>query len=290
MRPWRLLAARAPAIGTLVGAGIRSLRPARRNPGSFEPLLEETAAPSDRLVTTFLNWSGADPAHYTGVVPPHLFTQWGFSLMVRLMAQTRYPLARILNQGCSLRVNRPLPRGEALQLSARMVHIDEDAHRARLHMRLVTGTRSTPDALENDLYSVIVLGPKSAGGAAGDTAERRMVEIGTWSAGAGDGLDFALLTGDFNPIHWLLPAARLTPFRACILQGFGSFVRSYERITGHFGAPVDDIDVRFTRPVTLPTESLAVLRSARPGRDGRYRVKLESRTGTHLAGSFTRPG
>lgn len=291
MRPWHLLPGQAAAIATQVGAGLRSLRPARDHPRNPEALIDQVRPPPEHLIESFLDWSNGSPARYAGVVPPHLFTRWGFPMMVRLMAQTRYPLTRVLNQGCSLRLNRPLPRGEPLIVSGRIVNIDEDTHRARIHMRLVTGTRSAPDALENDLHSVIVLGPRTGRHPPRDTRTRKMEDIGSWSAARGDGLEFALLTGDFNPIHWFAPAGRMTPFGGCILQGFGSFVRSYEALANDCGAPVEDIDVRFTKPVRLPTSDLAVLRSVRPGRDGRQRLELRGGEGvTHLAGSFVQPG
>ena len=35
------------------------------------------------------------------------------------------------------------------------------------------------------------------------------LEIARWKAPAGAGMDFALITGDFNPVHWVPAYARL---------------------------------------------------------------------------------
>ena len=53
---------------------------------------------------------------------------------------------------------------------------------------------------------------------------------GQWYATQHDGFKFALLTGDFNPIHWISLAGKLSAFKMKVLHGFGMFVRSYEQL------------------------------------------------------------
>ena len=43
-------------------------------------------------------------------------------------------------------------------------------------------------------------------------------------------LDFAKLTGDFNPIHWVPAYARASGFRSCILHGFATMSYAMEAI------------------------------------------------------------
>ncbi len=70
------------------------------------------------------------------------------------------------------------------------------------------------------------------------------------------GLDFAKLTGDFNPIHWLKPYARAAGFRTVILHGFSTVARAIEALNrARFsGDPyrLQSIDVRLSRPLVLP--------------------------------------
>ena len=70
------------------------------------------------------------------------------------------------------------------------------------------------------------------------------------------GLDFAKLTGDFNPVHWVPRWARAFGFRNVILHGFGTMARAIEALNrGLFAGDVNalaEIDVRFTRPLVLP--------------------------------------
>ena len=72
------------------------------------------------------------------------------------------------------------------------------------------------------------------------------------------GLDFALLTGDFNPIHWISPYAKMAGFKNTILHGFASMALSWEaivreRLDGDV-TRMKAMDVRFVRPQILPGE------------------------------------
>ena len=80
--------------------------------------------------------------------------------------------------------------------------------------------------------------------------------IGDWKIPANAGLSFACLTGDFNPIHWLAPYAKVAGFGRTILHGFGTLAGALERIrknawAGDTQLP-EVLDVRFTRPLKLP--------------------------------------
>jgi acyl dehydratase len=124
-------------------------------------------------------------------------------------------------------------------------------------MRLVTGTRSAPDAMTADLFVHIPLAKKGPRG----PREPKVVpadatEIAALDIDARAGLDFALLTGDFNPIHWIRPYARAAGFRSTILHGFGTLARTVEalnraRFSGN-PALLTTIDARFVKPLVLP--------------------------------------
>jgi hypothetical protein len=80
-------------------------------------------------------------------------------------------------------------------------------------------------------------------------------EVATFDVGKSDGLLFAMLTGDFNPIHWLAPYARAAGFGRPILHGVATMARAMEGLVrARYGGNVTRIaafDVRFTRPLPL---------------------------------------
>src|SRR5262245_36381134 len=57
------------------------------------------------LVRDYIRHVGGDPAAYKGVVPPHLFPQWGFPLAAKTLRGIPYPMLKVLNGGCRLEMN-----------------------------------------------------------------------------------------------------------------------------------------------------------------------------------------
>ena len=226
------------------------------------PLVETVAPPAPQLVADAVRWAGGDPKSYGQTLPPWLFAQWGMPLFARLLADAPYAALKVINQGCSLRVNQPLPAGQPLHLSAHIVDVRDEPTKVRLHLALTTGTDAVPDAQVVEMFMVM---PKAA--PTGDKAAKRgprakpMVdpawsEVAEFRNSAIAGREFTLLTGDFNPIHWIPFAARASGFKSCILHGFGTVARSLEHVAksrwAHGMHAFAALDVRFTAPLVLP--------------------------------------
>ena len=123
-------------------------------------------------------------------------------------------------------------------MSCRLEGIDDDGKRAIIHQRAVTGTAAQPEAVVTHVYAFVPLSSKKdekpAGGAPKKKAPPPRVpedarEIAFWNIPVSAGLDFAKLTGDFNPIHWIPPAARAAGFKNVILHGFATLARAFIR-------------------------------------------------------------
>jgi MaoC like domain len=252
-----------PMIRALGGVARAALSPPRRGPRPETPgpwIEAEIPPRSDDLVRDYLRHVGGDPTLYRGLVPPHLFPQWGFPFALRTLVGLPYPYARAVNAGCRIDVRAPLPAGEPLVVRARLASIDDDGRRAVLEQTLVTGTRRVPEAMTAELRVHIPLGGKRPDGPRPDRARPSVPpsarSIATLEVGRRAGLDFALLTGDFNPIHWIRPWARIAGFRSTILHGFATLARACEALVGgpFQGDPnrLRSVDVRFTKPLVLP--------------------------------------
>jgi acyl dehydratase len=211
------------------------------------------------LVDAFVRWSGGDPASYKGRVPPQLFPQWSFPLTGKVMEGLTYPMLAAMNGGCKLSFNAPIKAGEPLLVSARLDAIDDNGQRAIIDQKIVTGPKTQPEALVAHLYVFVPLKKDDKKGDKAKEKARVPVdarEISFFKLGAQAGLDFAKLTGDFNPVHWVPRWARAFGFRNVILHGFGTMARAIEALQrGLFAGDVSAlaaIDVRFTRPLVLP--------------------------------------
>lgn len=274
----RHLLEQGPGVRALLRTGVSALWrvPHGPPPAAPGPWLESELPPrSTALVAAYLRHVGGDPAAYRGHLPPHLFPQWGFALAARALRGAPYPLARVMNAGCRIRVQAPLPAGEPLRVRARIESIDDDGRRALIAQRIVTGTRSAPDALDAELRAYVPL-PGRARTARDDEGapsrarprvamDARRME--TLEAGPRAGWEFATLTGDVNPVHWIPAYARASGFRTCILHGFSTMARALEAVVRHElgGEPrrLAFAEVRFTRPLLLPARTAVHITPAR---------------------------
>lgn len=258
------------ALGATAFASLLS-KPGSAVPTTPGPWIEATLPPRDpELVRAYIKHVGGDPSAYKGTLPPHFFPQWGFGLAARTLVGIPYPLAKVMNAGCRLQIIAPIPSGEPLQVKVRLESIDDDGKRAILTQRVITGTKSAPEALFSDLRVFVPLGKKEPRdkGASGHGAKNSapakvrptvpldVKELAFIKLAADAGLDFAKLTGDFNPVHWVPAYAKSFGFRNVILHGFATMARALEAVhRGRMAGAVDRIatvDVRFTKPLVLP--------------------------------------
>jgi len=250
-----------PCIWTLMSVGFGAMLPKSKKPMETPgPEISKTIAPlASSLLSDYVAWTGGGPEAYDGFVPPHLFPQWGFPPMAVALTSAPWPMTKILNQGCRLEVHGRLPADQPLSVKTFVSDIQEEEHKARITTRIITGTADQPELLTADVHAVVPLAKKKGGGKReAPTIPSEATEIGRVQLPARAGLDFALLTGDFNPIHWISPYAKMAGFKNTILHGFASMALSWEaivreRLDGDV-TRMKAMDVRFVRPQILPGE------------------------------------
>jgi acyl dehydratase len=272
-----------PVIASLGGTAIAALKqqwaakqgkPAPSTPTTPSAEIKRTIPPRPAdLVADYLRNVGGDPGAYRGEVPAHLFPQWGFPLAAKTLEGLPYPMARVLNGGCRLEIKGKLPLGKPLEVSARLEDIDDNGKRAVLHQKVVTGTRENPELVVAHLYAIVPLGggkpaeeaalPKGKKKAPAPKAAKEVVrvpddatELAYWKLRPDAGLSFAMLTGDFNPVHWITPYAKAFGFKNTILHGFATMARAIEGLNkGLFSGDshrIATFDCKFTKPLVLP--------------------------------------
>lgn len=277
--PISFLRHQLPVIQSLVRAARATARSAGRSGGEMAlpgPVLQADVPPRPaELIQAYLKVVGGNPASYNGAdgptVPPHLFPQWTFPLLARLLEDVPYDLRRVLNGGCRMEIRGRIPAKEPLHVSAQLMDVDVNERRAVLHQVITTGTISCPDAIVAHFYPIVPLARPEGGKRA--PKEPVVVppdarEIDAWRLGPKAGLDFAMVTGDFNPIHWIPLAARAAGFKSVILHGFGTMARAIESMnrTVLMGDVhrITEVDARFLRPLVLPAKPRLFLHPTKP--------------------------
>lgn len=261
--PKKHILQQGPVIRSFVRTALSTAR--KRPAGAAPPVtpsapIEAMLKPRPQaLVDDYLRHIGADPAWYRGTLPAHLWPQWGFPLTAQTLRGVPYDLAKALNGGCTLEIHKPIPVGEPLLVRAWLDSIEDDGSRALLVQKIITGTASAPDALTATLTAFVPLKKREGGGSRDKpTVPEGAREIARQRVKANAGWEFAVLTGDFNPVHWVAPYARMFGFKSTILHGFSTMARSLAAVDKVLLAgdprPITRVDVRFVRPVTLPGE------------------------------------
>lgn len=240
------------AMGRTIGNAVVQ-RLGKRSTHSAEEAFAVVDPRPRRLIDDYLRHIGAEPGDYAGKVPAHLFPQWSFPVQARCLSGINYPLARILNAGCKLTIHEELPDHQPLEVTAQVTGIDDNGRRVLIHQCITTRTANAPRGVVAEMTGLIPLRSERGG-----TKEPKVVppsarRIDTWELRRGDGLDFALLTGDFNPVHWIPLYARGMGFKSNILHGFSSMARAIESLRRHLvGMALRTFDFHFTRPLVLP--------------------------------------
>ena len=226
------------------------------------PMIHSSIPPlAPSLIRDYLREVGANEFDYDKVLPAHLFPYWILPAALKSIAAAPYPIHKTLNGGCEIRLNQLIPADEPIVFSCQLEEIRETDRHITFVNRAHSGTASSPDALETVFYGIL---PKSDVDSPPNPEQPKKVIpegielLETISIPQGAGLRFSLLTGDFNPIHWLSPYAKIAGFSNTILQGFGTLAWVMEALnkTVTQGAPtrVEHLAVRFTRPLVLPAE------------------------------------
>ncbi len=266
--PTRYILHQGPVIGAIARAAVVALKsasgqqnsPPAQVPG---PIVSASIPPRPAdMVRDYVRHVGGDPAWYRGQVPAHMFPQWVFPLQAKGIEGLQYPIQRVLNGGSRLQMNAPLALNQRFELKVQLMDIDDNGRRAVVHQRATMATSSHPEAVIADVYGIVPLG-------GGTKSEKRkkddrprvptvVKELGRWRLGTHVGLDFAKLTGDFNPIHWIPAAARASGFRNVINHGFSTMARAIEGLNRSvFSGDIrklESIDVQFKKPLVLPAE------------------------------------
>jgi len=246
------------ALGRVVASSVKKL-PKDMPAIPTQPVQDTIPARSSELLDAYHVWTGAQDVD-TNIVPAHLFPQWAFPFMIETFSGLPFRLMSILNQGARIEVHEQVQANQPLKVEATLESAIAGDGKMRMTQRISTIAQGQDKGLVCEVYTFVPHGKKSASKQVREaTDESKFKEIGAWSATVADGQDFAFITGDLNPIHWIVPYAKISGFKNTILHGFGILARSYALIESTQGKPIRAIDVRFIKPLVLPNQASVLL-------------------------------
>jgi hypothetical protein len=287
--PLSFIAHHVSNIKSMGWAAIRNANPITRPsklPALPVHLAQEVSPISNILIDSYAQWSGATPSRYNGTLPPHFCSHWAMPLLANLGGLAPYNLLALLNQGLRMQMHKPLLRNQAIHLEGSLMEVMHDGDRVRIHTQVRAHNPQGELACTIDSYSTVPQKGKKKSTEQKARVEEEFDTIGTWTAEDNDGLNFAFLTGDFNPIHTIPMVGKRSRFKTLILHGFGQLARSYEAIL-NTGYTISELDVRWIKPLNLPNPDMQVQVGRSEDAEGFRAMRLVSAEGVlHMVGKF----
>ena len=108
-----------------------------------------------------------------------------------------------------------------------------------------------------------------------------MDDLDSWQAASNIGRRYARVSGDYNPIHLSALSAKLFGFPRAIAHGLWNKARALAALQGHLPASGYSIEVRFQKPVLLPSNLR--MRASLPAAEGQFDLRGKDDV-PHMAG------
>ncbi|MFN3603165.1 MAG: MaoC/PaaZ C-terminal domain-containing protein [Leptonema sp. (in: bacteria)] len=228
----------------------------------YSEILEPRSNP---LIDEYVKFVKGNLNAYKNIVPFHFFPQWAFPLIGKSLRDLPISFIQIMNAGFKVEIHNHIPRNEKLFVRSQLVKIEEKKNFLYFTVKIITETKSFKDALIAYLTTLIRL-PKEKKEVVVESKKTMddfnipfgSKEIASFNFSNTTGLNYAILSGDLNPVHWIEPYAKLMGLKTIILHGFASASFCIEAIhqnlfTGDV-SKLKEVEVKFTKPLFLPAK------------------------------------
>ncbi|MGV8918213.1 MAG: MaoC family dehydratase [Pseudomonas sp.] len=186
---------------------------------------------------------------------PHVLA---FPLQMQLMTEKNFPfpLLGLVHLANRITTLRPLGGLGQVQVSVHVANLQP--HSKGATFSLITHIEDALGPLWEEDSTMLCRGLQLAGQPAGEfePAPLPMSDVLSWSAPADIGRQYAKVSGDYNPIHLSAASAKMFGFPQAIAHGLWLKARTLAALADHLPASNFEIEVRFQKPVRLPSEVL----------------------------------
>lgn len=229
------------------------------------PEYQEIVHPrSNELIDDYIKFVKGNTGSYKKEIPFHFFPQWSFPIIERVLSDLPFNFIQIMNAGFKAEIRKKLPRNENFYLKAQLQKIELKNNILYFTTKVITETISSPESLIAYLTTLIRLPKKehsktkSSSNSNEFTVPFEAKEIASFSFKENTGLNYSLLSGDINPVHWVEPYAQMMGLKRIILHGFASAAFCIEAINNNVFAgdvnKISEVEVKFTKPLFLPAK------------------------------------
>lgn len=265
-----------PELNRLLWGSLRTLGRKPRGEVTFDRTAHFRA---ERLPAAYLEAYRAFFGGFVSEMPLTAFYPLTQRAQLAMMLEGDFPYAApgMIHVANDLELRAPVDSTLGFDLD---VHIRPEAETGRLRFEVTLSQDGAARVVGTSLYQ-----PRGVRGARGSRPTALKLPEGAqqeaWTVPADEGLRYARLSGDFNPIHLSPWLSRWFGFERPIAHGMDSLARVLAGVERTEGRPVRTVSVNFKKPVFLPTETILLWR------DGVYAVESADRTIRHLEGTYS---
>ncbi|MGH8355448.1 MAG: MaoC/PaaZ C-terminal domain-containing protein, partial [Pseudomonas sp.] len=239
---------------------------------------------------------GVDPRHLAryrqlcgfaddGRLPPTYPHILAFPLQMRLLTDPGFPspLLGLVHLENRIRVLRPLGGLGPFSVSVRVENLQ--AHDKGALFSLITRLEDQLGLLWEGDSRLLCRALRLNGRTPPRSAEEPLAlsQIARWRAPAHIGRAYARVAGDYNPIHLSAPSARLFGFPRAIAHGLWNKARTLAALGERLPGAGYAVEVRFQKPVLLPSEVWLLASAAAPS--GQLSLRGEDQS-VHMSGGW----
>lgn len=225
---------------------------------------------------------GLAESAYLPPVYPHILA---FPLQMQLLTDRRFPfpLLGLVHLENRIRVLRTLGGLGPFQVSVQVT--DLQPHDKGATFSLITRLEDQLGLLWEGDSRILCRALRLDGQPQPRTEQEPLplVPLADWAAPADTGRRYARVAGDYNPIHLYALTARLFGFPRAIAHGLWNKARSLGALQAHLPLAGYEVQVRFQKPVLLPTH--LALQANESAASGQFRLIGENDT-PHMTGSW----
>lgn len=258
------------SMGTLAAAGLRA-KSHRGIPEDFESKSQVSGRVpmvNHALLKDFMRVTKAEPSHFrqldgSVILPPTFYVTWAMGALADAVVKLDLPYnySRVLHSASEVRFTRPFLIDEVGYFTTQVTEIDDNEFRAKIRVEGIITERDSRGAeiFRNSMELHVPKPVKREKGSKRPEApiiDASMRPLAELKMSKRLGTDYALVSGDFNPVHWAAPAARAMGFRSTFVQGYATKAMAAHTIIKQLlrGKATDltSLRVEFRRPILLP--------------------------------------
>ncbi len=283
MKPRGIRLESLPNVGLTLAQAVTTRKKKQRQPASSPlAIVVSSVRVNPRRLAKYQSVCGFPETDDVPLTYPHVMA---FGLHLQLMIQPEFPFSPVgaVHIKNRIRQQRKIGIDEVMEMTVRL---GETERVAKGHeVSFSTEVRIGGELVWDDVSVMLVLGGGTGVKEEKDAAQpAEFTEAVTWHLAANKSRQYALVSGDLNPIHLYPLTAKAMGFKRHIMHGMWSKSRALAQLQPQDGPWPVSIDVAFKLPVFLPATVTLLSQSDADG--SRFEIRDEKGEKPHLVGQL----